>query len=105
MRSRRPREAAGLVATARDQAASAGSAVLAQLAESVTTSTDAGPLSAREWEVARLVAAGNTNREIAEALVISPKTASAHIEHILAKLGAANRTEAAATARRHGLLE
>jgi DNA-binding CsgD family transcriptional regulator len=61
-----------------------------------------GPLTAREFEVARLVAAGATNREIAASLTISPKTASAHIEHILAKLGAARRTEIAAWATRAG---
>ncbi|GIH79790.1 helix-turn-helix transcriptional regulator [Planobispora longispora] len=54
------------------------------------------PLSAREFEVAQLVAGGLTNRQIAERLVLSPKTISAHIEHILAKLGAARRTEIAA---------
>ena len=46
--------------------------------------------------VARLVAAGNTNRQIAAELLLSPKTVSAHVEHILAKLGASRRTEIAA---------
>ncbi len=46
----------------------------------------------------RLVAAGQSNREIATALFISPKTASVHVSNILAKLGAATRTEAAARA-------
>jgi DNA-binding NarL/FixJ family response regulator len=46
--------------------------------------------------VARLVAAGNTNRQIAAELFLAPKTVSAHVEHILAKLGAARRTEIAA---------
>jgi len=46
--------------------------------------------------VARLVAQGMTNAEIAEQLFVSPKTASAHIEHILAKLGVARRAEIAA---------
>lgn len=55
-----------------------------------------GPLTAREFEVARLVAGGATNREIAERLVIAPKTASAHVEHILAKLGVNRRAEIAA---------
>src|SRR6185503_9912176 len=45
------------------------------------------PLSSREFEVARLVAHGKTNAEIAGELFVSPKTVSAHIEHILAKLG------------------
>jgi len=54
------------------------------------------PLTAREFEVARHVAEGLTNAQIAEELTLSPKTVSAHIEHILAKLGATRRTEIAA---------
>ncbi len=46
--------------------------------------------------MARLVATGHTNREIAARLFLSPKTVGAHIEHILTKLGAARRTEIAA---------
>ena len=46
----------------------------------------------------RLVTAGQSNRDIAAALFISPKTASVHVSNILAKLGAATRTEAAAKA-------
>jgi DNA-binding CsgD family transcriptional regulator len=57
---------------------------------------EAGPLSPRETEVARLIASGATNREIAAALHIAPKTVAAHVEHILAKLGAARRSEIAA---------
>jgi DNA-binding CsgD family transcriptional regulator len=45
-----------------------------------------------------MVATGATNRQIGEALSISPKTVAAHIEHILTKLGAARRTEIAAWA-------
>jgi DNA-binding CsgD family transcriptional regulator len=60
------------------------------------------PLSAREYAVATLIAAGLTNREIAAQLVLSPKTISAHVEHILAKLGAARRAEIAAWAARIG---
>ncbi len=56
------------------------------------------PLTAREFEVARLIAAGSTNGEIADQLVIAPKTVSAHVEHILAKLGATRRAEIAAWA-------
>ena len=55
-------------------------------------------LTGREFEVLRLVAAGQSNRDIAAALFISPKTASVHVSNILAKLGAATRTEAAAKA-------
>jgi DNA-binding CsgD family transcriptional regulator len=53
------------------------------------------PLTAREFEVARLIATGLTNAEIAGELGIAPKTASAHVEHILAKLGVARRAEIA----------
>ena len=53
------------------------------------------PLTIREFEVARLIAEGLTNGEIADQLDIAPKTASAHVEHILAKLGVGRRTEIA----------
>jgi DNA-binding CsgD family transcriptional regulator len=53
------------------------------------------PLTAREFEVARLISEGRTNAEIAEELGIAPKTASSHVEHILAKLGASRRAEIA----------
>lgn len=99
VRGRRPGEAARYVEEARRRADDAGAALLVRLAESVRLDTDAGesagPLTAREFEVARLIAEGATNREIAERLVIAPKTVSAHVEHILAKLGASRRTEVA----------
>ncbi|MFH8434656.1 AAA family ATPase [Streptomyces sp. NPDC018007] len=57
-------------------------------------------LTPREQDVHRLVAAGHTNRRIAEELFISPKTASVHVSNILAKLGVAGRGEAAALAHR-----
>jgi DNA-binding CsgD family transcriptional regulator len=53
------------------------------------------PLTAREFEVARSIAAGRTNAQIAAELFVSPKTVSAHVEHILAKLGAGRRAEIA----------
>jgi DNA-binding CsgD family transcriptional regulator len=56
------------------------------------------PLTAREFAVARLVTAGLTNAEIAVELSIASKTASSHVEHILAKLGASRRAEIAAWA-------
>ncbi|MEV0118204.1 LuxR C-terminal-related transcriptional regulator [Streptomyces sp. NPDC050844] len=52
-----------------------------------------GSLTAREREVAALVAEGLTNRQIAERLVISKRTADAHVEHILSKLGLTSRTQ------------
>jgi DNA-binding CsgD family transcriptional regulator len=55
-------------------------------------------LTGREFEVLRLVAAGQSNRAIATALFISPKTASVHVSNILGKLGVSTRTEAAAKA-------
>jgi DNA-binding CsgD family transcriptional regulator/tetratricopeptide (TPR) repeat protein len=57
-------------------------------------------LTAREVEVLSLIARGYTNREIASELVISVKTAGVHVSHILQKLGAPNRREAAAIAHR-----
>jgi DNA-binding CsgD family transcriptional regulator/tetratricopeptide (TPR) repeat protein len=60
-------------------------------------------LTPREVEVLALVAAGRSNRQIAQALFISPKTAAVHVSNILAKLGVAGRVEAAAIAHRLGL--
>src|SRR6266540_3589719 len=60
-------------------------------------------LTPRELEVLRLVAAGRSNLQIAQALFISRKTASVHVSNILAKLGVRSRIEAAATAHRLGL--
>ena len=60
-------------------------------------------LTGRELEVLQLIAAGWSNQEIADALFISRKTASVHASHIFDKLGAANRTDAAAIAHRLGL--
>jgi len=61
-------------------------------------------LTPREREILELVAQGRSNREIGGQLYISSKTASVHVSNILAKLGAGGRTEAAAIARRRGLL-
>jgi DNA-binding NarL/FixJ family response regulator len=61
-------------------------------------------LTAREVEVLVLLARGLSNKQIAERLVITPKTASNHIEHIYAKIGASSRAAAAMFAVQHGLL-
>src|SRR5829696_2099134 len=60
-------------------------------------------LTRREVEVLALVAQGRTNRQIGQALFITPQTASVHVSRILAKLGVTGRGEAAAIAHRLGL--
>jgi LuxR family transcriptional regulator, maltose regulon positive regulatory protein len=64
----------------------------------------AEPLTGREPEVLRLLAAGKSNQRIAHDLVVTLDTVKTHVTHILGKLGAANRTEAAARARQLGLI-
>ena len=61
-------------------------------------------LSEREREVLHLLAAGKANREIADELFVTLDTVKKHTTHILGKLGATNRTEAAAHARELGLI-
>ena len=61
-------------------------------------------LTTREVEVLRLLALGLSNKQIAERLVISKKTASNHIEHIYTKTGATNRALASLFAAKHGLI-
>jgi DNA-binding CsgD family transcriptional regulator len=61
-------------------------------------------LTAREVEVLILLARGMSNKQIAERLVITPKTAGNHVEHIYAKIDASNRAAAAMFAVQHGLL-
>jgi DNA-binding NarL/FixJ family response regulator len=62
-------------------------------------------LSPREHEVLQLLSQGQTNREIARALTVSVSTVKIHVEHILAKLGVCDRTQAAVRAIELGLLE
>lgn len=61
-------------------------------------------LTLREVEVLRLVARGLSNKEIAELLVISRKTAGSHVEHIYTKIGASNRAQASLFAMKQGLM-
>ena len=64
----------------------------------------AEPLTDRELEVLRLLAAGRSNQRIAHELVVALDTVKKHVTHLLGKLGAANRTEAVARARQLGLI-
>jgi LuxR family transcriptional regulator, maltose regulon positive regulatory protein len=64
----------------------------------------AEPLTDRELEVLRLLAAGKSNQRIAHDLVVALDTVKKHVTHVLGKLGAANRTEAVARARDLGLI-
>jgi DNA-binding NarL/FixJ family response regulator len=61
-------------------------------------------LTEREVEVLRLVARGLSNKEIAQRLVIAPKTVGNHVEHIYSKIGVSSRAAAGLFAMRHGLL-
>ncbi len=83
----------------------AAEGVLAAAGHRVTRRRE-GPagLTAREVDVLRLVAHGLSSREIASQLVISPKTARNHIEHIYLKIGASSRATASLFAMQHGLL-
>lgn len=74
------------------------------LSQEATTSSRYGGLSAREREVAALVALGRSNREIAAALVVSERTAEAHVSNILGKLGFTTRVQIAAWAFEKGLI-
>ena len=64
----------------------------------------AEPLTGRELEVLRLIAAGRSNQRIARELFVSLDTVKKHVTHLLGKLGAANRTEAVARALQLGLI-
>jgi DNA-binding CsgD family transcriptional regulator len=103
-RSNQRAEAQREARIARDVAIGLGSPSLAAAADEILAGRRGGgpdeepwaPLTAREFEVARLVAAGSTNSELAAELGIAPKTASSHVEHILAKLAVGRRAEIAA---------
>ena len=98
-----PLGAGPLLQEARDLGRSAG----IRPARAVRNREPAAPLglTAREFEVLRLVTAGRSNPEIAAQLFISPKTASVHVSNILAKMGVTSRGEAAAAAHRQGLFD
>lgn len=66
---------------------------------------DPDPLTPRELEVLRLLSRGQTNPQIASRLMLAVGTVKVHVEHILSKLGAADRTDAAVRAFGRGLLD
>jgi DNA-binding NarL/FixJ family response regulator len=70
----------------------------------IAAATETHGLTERELEVLRLVAAGRSNREIAEELVISEHTVARHVQNIFAKLGLSSRTAASAFAFAHNLV-
>jgi DNA-binding CsgD family transcriptional regulator len=74
-------------------------------APDATTHPALAQLTPREYEVARLVARGLTNRQIAQSLVIADRTADVHVSNILNKLTLTSRTQLAAWVVRHGLLD
>lgn len=80
--------------------------VLGHLSSEMPSQTEPPPvrLSPREREVLQLLAQGQTNREIASNLTVSVYTVKIHVEHILAKLGVSDRTQAAVRAIELGLL-
>ncbi len=78
--------------------------LLRRLLRTDTVATAAAQLTAREYDVLRLVVHGQTNGEIAHGLRISRSTVKAHVEHILDKLGVSDRTQAAVRAVELGLV-
>ena len=98
-------EAATLVESVRTAAVEVGAATLHEAADDIGSRLDRhdapqawSPLTQRAFEGARLVARGLTNREIAEELRFTARTAGSHLEHIMAKLGVTRRAEVAAWA-------
>jgi len=65
----------------------------------------AANLSGREVEVLQMIAYGSTNKEVADALKISPQTVKTYLERIFTKLGVSDRTRAVAVALKHGILQ
>lgn len=89
--------ARSLLKASSQQASALGMGVIAGKADALAEGlAGAGPLTRREWQVAGLVAAGKTNREIAEELYLSERTAQNHVQHVLTKLGLSNRSQIAA---------
>ncbi|MBM4461661.1 MAG: response regulator transcription factor [Chloroflexi bacterium] len=104
------REVVNAIRQVHEQGGFLAAAVAQQLASGYTQTVSGGPgaslrLTEREREVLRLVVAGKSNKEIAQELVISPKTASVHRTNIMAKLGVRNSAELVRRALERHMLE
>jgi DNA-binding CsgD family transcriptional regulator len=92
------------LAAARETLTALGAAPDLERLDALAPSPDPHGLTARELEVLRLVAAGDTNKEIAAALVLSNRTVDRHLSNIFAKLGVSSRAAATAYAYQHQLI-
>jgi two-component system, NarL family, response regulator LiaR len=79
--------------------------LLEEMAGGGTAPPEAADLTPREREVLILIAGGRSNKRIALELGVAEKTVKTHVGHVLAKLGVADRTQAALWAVRHGLVD
>jgi DNA-binding CsgD family transcriptional regulator len=93
-----------LAAEAAREVAELGESVVGRLGRRAAAEANGAGLSGRELEVIRLVAVGQTNREVAAQLFLSPRTVDMHVRNILRKLGCRSRVEAAHRAGELGLL-
>ena len=94
-----------LAADAAKEVSALGESVVKRLGSRAAADAHWGGLSRRELEVLRHVAAGRTNREIAQELFLSPRTVDMHVRNVLRKLDCRSRVEAAQRAGELGLLE
>jgi DNA-binding NarL/FixJ family response regulator len=98
-----PKTASGEQIVAAIRTVARGETVLISKAAQAALGRGVGPLTAREDEVLRLLAAGKRNAEIAAALAVSVSTVEFHLSNLFQKLGATSRTEAIRLAREQGL--
>jgi DNA-binding NarL/FixJ family response regulator len=110
LKNAEPSELARAIRAAHDGEAIIDPTVAARLVSAISDGPagDAGgydSLTRREREVLELIARGRSNKRIALELGIAEKTVKTHVGHVLAKLGVADRTQAALLAVRHGLVD
>src|SRR5215211_4305236 len=94
-----------LAAEAANEVAALGESVASRLGKRAAADVEGAGLTRRELEVVRLVAEGQTNKEIARQLVVSPRTVDMHVRNTLRKLDCRSRVDAARRAGELGLLE